>query len=197
MAKSSGSNKESFVALMSQAKKYIAIFCSAADLEEKYITAAQEFARLMTKHGYHLVWGGSNTGLMKVIADEVEKGKGDLIGVSIDIFNHVIRKDITETIIAPTLGERKATMLLRADAIVVLVGGLGTLDEVTDVMELKKQGKHNKPIVLLNTDHFYDGLQTQLEKMQKEGFMHRPISEIVYFADTPQEAMDYINEHLQ
>ena len=177
-------------------KKYIAVFCSASELEEKYISAAKEFARLMTEHGYHLVWGGSNTGLMKTIADEVEKGKGELIGVSIEVFNTVIRKDITETIISPTLGERKSTMLLRSDAIVVLVGGIGTLDEVTDVMELKKQGAHNKPIVLLNTDNFYDGLKTQLEKMKNEGFLHKPLDELIYFAETPQEAIDYINTSL-
>jgi uncharacterized protein (TIGR00730 family) len=178
-------------------KKYIAVFCSAAELEEKYITPAKEFAGLMTKHGYHLVWGGSNKGLMKTIADEVEKGNGELIGVSIDIFNSVIRQDITETIIAPSLGERKATMLLRSDAIVVLVGGIGTLDEVTEVMELKKQGKHNKPIVLLNTENFYAGLKTQLEKMHHEGFMHTSLDQLIYFANTPQEAITYINTALK
>lgn len=177
-------------------KKYIAVFCSAAELEEKYVNAAKAFAVLMAEHTYNLVWGGSNTGLMKTIADEID-GKGDLIGVSIEVFNSVIRKNITETIIAPSLGERKATMLLRADAIVVLVGGVGTLDEVTDVMELKKQGKHNKPIVLLNTDNFYEGLKTQLIKMQHEGFMHVQVEELVYFADTPQQAIDYINTKLQ
>lgn len=178
-------------------KKYIAVFCSAADLEEKYKTAAKEFAALMTQHGYHLVWGGSDTGLMKTIADEVAKGNGELIGVSIDIFNSVLRKDITETIIAPNLGERKATMLLRSDAIVALVGGLGTLDEITEIIELKKQKKHTKPVLLLNTDHFYDGLKRQLQKMQDEGFIHIPLDELLYFAETPQEAIDYINKTFQ
>jgi uncharacterized protein (TIGR00730 family) len=178
-------------------KKYIAVFCSAADLEEKYINSAREFAHLITEHGYNLVWGGSNTGLMKTIADEVEKGKGELIGVSIELFRSVVRQDITETIIAPTLGERKSTMLLRSDAIVVLAGGIGTLDELTEVMELKKQGKHNKPIVLLNTENFYEGLKTQLEKMQNEGFLRIPLADLIYFADTPQEAIEYINNKLQ
>jgi uncharacterized protein (TIGR00730 family) len=150
----------------------------------------------MTKHGYNLVWGGSNKGLMKTIADEVEKGKGDMIGVSIEVFNDVIRQNITETIIAPTLSERKATMLLRCDAIVVLVGGIGTLDETTEVIELKKQGKHNKPIIFLNTANFYDGLKIQLQKMQDEGFSHKPIKKLIYFADSPQKAIKYINTKL-
>lgn len=178
-------------------KKYIAVFCSAANLEEKYTKPAEEFARLMGQEGYHLVWGGSDKGLMKVIADEVEKAGGDLIGVTIDIFNDVIRQNITEAIVSPTLGERKSTMLLRSDAIVVLVGGIGTLDEITEVMELKKQGKHNKPIVLLNSDHFYDGFEIQLKKMENEGFMHKSLHELLFFAQTPEEAIAYINSVLK
>lgn len=177
-------------------KKYIAVFCSAAELEEKYIVTARQFATLMSQNGYHLVWGGSNKGLMKVIADEVAQSGGELIGVTIDIFNDIVREGVTEKIISPTLGERKATMLLRADAIVTLVGGVGTLDEITEVIELKKQGKHNKPIIILNTDHFYDGLKMQLEKMQEEGFMHKPIFDLIDFADTPEEAMVYLESHL-
>ncbi len=174
-------------------KKYIGIFCSAAELEEKYVKPAEEFARLMAQKGYHLVWGGTDRGLMKVIADEVQKGGGELIGVTIDVFKDIARKDVTEIIISTSLGERKSTMLLKADVIVALVGGVGTLDELTEVIELKKQGKHNKPIVVLNTDNFYEGLKIQLQRMQQEGFIHnRPISEHIYFADTVVDAMKYI-----
>lgn len=182
---------------MKDKKKYVAVFCSAAELEDRYVQAAKEFAGRMIAQDYHLVWGGSDRGLMKVIADEVEKGNGELIGVSIDVFRDVIRKNATETIISPTLGERKATMLLRSDAIAVLVGGIGTLDELMEVMELRKQKKHNKPIVVLNTDGFYDGLKTQLHKIQNEGFLHAmPLSDLVYFADTPEDAIHYINTQL-
>ena len=93
--------------------KYIAVFCSANDLEEKYTKQAEAFAKLMTENGYHLVWGGSDKGLMKIIASAVQKGGGKLIGVTIEVFNDVARKDADEMILAPTLGERKVTMLLR------------------------------------------------------------------------------------
>ena len=177
--------------------KYIAVFCSAAELDNKYIIPAENLARLIAQNGYHLVWGASNRGLMKIIADEVQKGGGDLIGVSIEEYKDFIRKDATEVILSESLSHRKAMMLLRSDAIIVLVGGIGTLDEVTEVLELKKQRKHNKPVVFLNTDHFYDGLENQLKKMQEEGFMHRPVDELLYFADTPEKAIDYINEQLK
>ena len=87
-------------------------------------------------------------------------------------------------------------MLLRSDAVVVLVGGIGTLDELTEVIELKKQGKHNKPIIVLNTENFYAGLKTQLQKMEDDGFTPRPINELVYFADQPEEAIAHLKKSL-
>lgn len=176
--------------------KHIAVFCSAYNLEEKYTTPAREFARLLAKNGYHLVWGGSDVGLMNIIATEVQNGKGKLIGVTIETYLHKSRKNADEMIIAKTLGERKATMLSRSDAIVVLVGGIGTLDEATEIIELKKQKYHDKPVVILNTENFYEGLKLQLEKMSENGFIPVTLEELIYFAETPEEAMDIINANL-
>ena len=176
--------------------KNITVFCSASDLDDKYIKPAEEFARLLPKHGYDLVWGGSNEGLMKAIASAIKEDGGKLIGVSVEFYKHLLREDSDEKIIAKTLGERKATMLLRGDAIAVLVGAIGTLDELTEVIELKKQGHHNKPIVILNTENFYEGLRIQLQKMKDDGFIPNNLNELIYFANTPQEAIGYINNAL-
>ncbi len=75
------------------------------------------------------------------------------------------------------LAARKALLLARADAIVVLAGGPGTLDEATEVLELRKHGLHDKPVVLLNTAGFYDGLIIQLRRMDEEGFLPVPLGE--------------------
>ncbi len=178
--------------------KYIGVFCSANDLEEKYTKPAEEFAKLLTEHSYHLVWGGSDMGLMKAIASAVQEGGGKLIGISVAFLQHAARKDADEMVIAKDLGERKAMLLSRSDAIVMLVGGTGTLDEITDVIELKKHGHHNKPIVILNTENFYEGLKVQFQKMKDDGFISQveSLDDLVYFADKPQEAMEYINKLL-
>lgn len=177
--------------------KHILIFCSANELEEKYTKPAKKFAKLLAKAGFHLVWGGSNTGLMKVIASEVQQNGGKIIGVSMELIKALARKDADEMIIAKDLRERKETMLARADAIAVLVGGIGTLDETTEVLELKKHRQHNKPIVVLNTENFYEGLKVQLQKMEDDGFLTRPLNEMIYFADTPEDAINYIKTALQ
>src|SRR5438132_1713704 len=105
--------------------KYIAVFCSANELEEKYIKAAQEFAKLLALNKYNLVWGGSDTGLMKVMASGVQMNGGKIVGVSMELLRNKVRIGADEMIIAKDLGERKATILKRSDAIVVLVGGIG------------------------------------------------------------------------
>ncbi len=173
--------------------KYIAVFCSANELDAKYTEPAREFARLIAEKGYHLVWGGTDKGLMREVASGVQAGGGKLIGVTLDIFKDSARQNADEMIVAKTLGERKATMLLRSDAIVVLVGGIGTLDELTEVLELKKQGHHNKTVVVLNTENFYEGLKVQLQKMKDDGFVLQSLDDLVYFADTPEEAVTYIH----
>lgn len=177
--------------------KNIAVFCSANELAEKYMRAAEEFAGLIARNGYNLVWGGSNTGVMKLVASTVQENGGKIIGVSLVAYRHKLRESADEMIIEKTLGERKATMLLRSDAIVALVGGIGTLDEITEIIELKKQDHHKKPIVILNTQHFYDGLREQLDKMEREGFLTKKLEEFLYFANTPTEAIDYIKKNLQ
>lgn len=176
--------------------KYIAVFCSSRDLDPKYVEPAKEFSRLLVANGYHLVFGGSDTGLMKVVADEVQKNGGKVLGVSMQVFHHLARKNADEMILAKDLGDRKLIMLDKAVAIVALVGGLGTLDELLHIAELKRQKSHAKPIVVLDTDNFYEGLRMQFKKMEDDKFNVFDMREYVVFRNTPQETIDYINEEL-
>jgi uncharacterized protein (TIGR00730 family) len=133
---------------------------------------------------------------MKKIASAVQETGNKIIGISMLSLKDLARKDADEIIIAKGLSERKSAMLDRADAIAVLVGGIGTLDEVTEVLGLKKHEFHNKPVVIINTDNFYEGLKLQLQKMKDDGFIKKPLEEFVYFADKPEEAISYIKKYL-
>lgn len=177
----------------------ITVFCSSQYVDEKYLKDAHEFAQLMVKHGYDLVWGGSNEGIMKLVADEVQNGGGKIYGVSIDTFHKLARENADEMLITKSLGERKITMLEKGDAIAILVGGIGTLDEMSEVIELKRTHNHNKPIVILNTDNFYEGLRMQFKRMLDEGFLKSNLGfsiddDLVFFANTPEEAIEHINK---
>ncbi|MBI4090401.1 MAG: TIGR00730 family Rossman fold protein [Candidatus Komeilibacteria bacterium] len=174
----------------------ICVFLSGNVTDAKYAEPAKAFARLMVKNGYGLVWGGTNLGLMKIVCTTVQEEGGHLSGVTMELLKDSRKLDADEMTIAPDLSERKKLLLEKSDAIVVMVGGIGTLDEVTEVLELKKHGAHNKPIVFLNTDDFFGGLRQQLERMESEGFLPKKIADLACFADTPEEAIEYIERNL-
>lgn len=100
-------------------------------------------------------------------------------------------------VFAKDLAERKALLLARADAMVVLAGGLGTLDEGTDVLEQRKQRLHEKPVVLLNTAGFYDGLTLQLRRMEEDGFLSTPLADLVFITDDGASALAYLEESVR
>ncbi|WP_460069734.1 LOG family protein [Streptomyces sp. YKOK-I1] len=172
----------------------ICVFLSAADLDDRYTRPAREFAELLGKGGHTLVWGGSDSGLMKVVADGVQESGGRLCGVSVTFLAAKARPGADEMVIAKDLAERKRLLLEKADAVVVLVGGTGTLDEATEILELKKHGHTDKPVVLLNTAGFYDGLEQQFRRMEDEGFLPRPLADLVFFAQEPTGALAYLEE---
>lgn len=174
----------------------ICVFLSAAELDDRYTVPAREFAELLGKRGHTLVWGGSNVGLMKVVADGVEAAGGRLIGVSVEFLEHVVRPGADEMVITKDLAERKALLLAKSDAVVVMVGGTGTLDEATELLELKKHGLHDKPMVLLNTAGFYDGLQTQFVRMEEERFLPVPLADLLFFASDGAEALAYLEDRV-
>src|SRR6201991_4545393 len=170
----------------------ICVFLSAADLDERYTRPAREFAELIGKAGHTLVWGGSDTGLIKVVADGVRETGGRLVGISVGFLRDWARDDADEMVIADDLAERKALLLARSDAVVVMAGGLGTLDEATEILELRKHGLHDKPVVLLNTAGFYDGLTLQLRRMEEEGFLPMPLADLVLLADDAAGALAHL-----
>jgi uncharacterized protein (TIGR00730 family) len=172
----------------------VCIFMSAADLDERYTRPAREFAELLGEGGHTLVWGGSDSGLMKVVADGVRGSGGRLVGISVELFRSVARVDADEMVFAKDLAERKARLLAASDAVAVMAGGLGTLDEVTEVLELRKHGLHHKPVVLLNTAGFYDGLVIQLRRMEKDGFLPVPLDRLVFVSDQGAAALAYLEE---
>lgn len=147
---------------------------------------------LIGRAGHTLVWGGSDTGLMKVVTDGVQASGGRLTGISVDFLRKWVRKDADEMTFARDLAERKARLLAVSDAVVVMPGGVGTLDEATEVLELRKHGLYDEPAVLLNTAGSHDRLILQLRRMDEQGFLPLPLAELVFVADTAAGALTYL-----
>lgn len=181
----------------------ICVFCSSNDLEDKYLKPAMDLANMFVESKHDMVYGGSDYGLMKKMADAMQSGGRKVTGVTIPVHLDYLRPSADEKIIAKDLGERKRTILDKSDAVVVLVGGIGTIDELFEVMELKREGYHDKPIIILNSDGFYDGLIMQLQRIENERMFKagdnsnikvRTLAEFVKFVDTPSQVMELIGK---
>ncbi len=170
---------------------HIGVFCSAHALGPEYTKPVEDLARHVGEHGHTLVWGGSNTGLMQTVASGVRQAGGKLIGITMEYYKADVFADAEEMVIAKDLFDRKRLLIERSDGVVILVGGIGTLDEATDILEVKREGV-DVPIIFLNTNGFFDSLRQQLKVMEDGGFLDRPIDELIDFAATPHEALDIL-----
>lgn len=176
--------------------KNVAVFCSGQTVNGVYKESAIEMGKLLGVNQYNLVWGAMNQGLMKLVADTAEQNGAKLIGITIPSLNEVARTDLDVRLEVQSVHARKEKFLEISDAFITLVGGIGTLDEILEITELKKHRAHDKPIIIINTNHFYDALLTQMKKMDTEHFFPRPLHELLYFTDTPRGAIDYLGRHL-
>jgi uncharacterized protein (TIGR00730 family) len=132
---------------------------------------------------------------MKLIADVAQDAGAETYGVSVEFLRDKARKNATEMFIAKDLSERKAKMESRADAFLILPGGIGTLDEVTEIIEHKKHAVHKKPIVFYSIGGFYSGFRDQLNRMEKDGFLTSTVDDFVAFIEKAEElpaALNYL-----
>jgi uncharacterized protein (TIGR00730 family) len=180
-------------------KPSVCLFCSAAgNLPETFTRAAAEFGAECARHDWRLVYGGSRTGLMGIAADAAMAAGGEVIGVMphVLIAREVAKRDITELRLVDTLAQRKEIMIEISDVFVCLPGGIGTLDELLEVLTTNDLGLHNKPIYLCNTDGFWDPFRVMIETFAARGVM-RARAQAAYrlFADVPA-VMSGIQAHL-
>ena len=128
-------------------------------MDHDFEEAAAEFAKFIASHGMTLIFGGSNVGTMKTVADAALSAGGKVVGVfTTNLPMSLAHPGLTELVVTHSLAERKREMIERADALVALPGGLGTLDELFDALALRrvKNGGHKKPVGVLNVNGYYD-----------------------------------------
>lgn len=168
---------------------------SSAEAEQVFVDAAYQLGGLIAKAGKRLVSGAGSTGLMAA----VENGALDAGGVSIGIIpqfmvdNGWLHQGLTEVKVTATMHERKDMMAKMADAVVALPGGTGTFEELFEIITWKMLGLFVKPIIILNTDHYYDPLLEMLDRTAERHFMNPVFKKLWAVAETPQEALNLID----
>ena len=151
----------------------VCVFCgSRSGVSPAYAEAARDVGNLIATHDWRLVYGAGDVGLMGEAARAAQTAGGMTLGV---IPTHLMgreqgKRDLTTLIITENMHERKKVMFMNSDAIVVMPGGAGSLDEFFEVVTWAQIGLHNKPIFLLNTDGYWQPLMSLMEHIIEHGF---------------------------
>jgi len=176
-------------------ERRICIYCASSNkVDQKHFVATDILANDLVKHGITAVYGGGSAGLMGRLATTMLAQGGKVIGVLPRFMEKVEwgHKGLTELILVEDMHERKKLLVTNVDAVVALPGGCGTLEELMEVITLKRLGKFTKPIIILNLDGFYNPLVELLDRMIDEKFMrpeHRGIWRVV---NRPEEILTAI-----
>lgn len=173
----------------------ICLFGAASpDLEKIYYDKAYELGEKMAERGHVLVFGGGEQGLMGACVKGLESKGGKAIGVAPRFFDlpGILHKECSEFIFTDNMRDRKEIMENMADAFIACPGGVGTYEEFFEVFTLKQLGQMNKPIGILNTDHYYDPLMETLDKMIEKGFLKEECSELCGYFEDCTELLEYI-----
>lgn len=153
----------------------ICVYCASSNaIAEDYFTLARELGTAMAGRGLGLVYGGGSVGMMGELARAVQAAGGHVAGV---IPQFLLDREVgylqaDELIVTTTMRERKRLMDERAAAFVALPGGFGTLEELLEILTLRQLGYHDKPIIIVNADGFFDPLLAQFERGFAGGFTH-------------------------
>lgn len=184
---------------MSNIKK-VCVFASSSDfLAPVYYDEAKELGKLLGQNGYDIVYGGSTLGMMWACAEQVKLNGGKIFGIMPQrLVDMGCRTDnCDEFVLAQGMRDRKDTMDKMSDAVIALAGGFGTLEELSEMIVQKQLGYNKKPIVILNTDGFYDNLLRFFDTVISENFANKASANLFYVAATPFDAVEYIRNYVE
>lgn len=180
--------------------KSVCVYCgSRSGAMPAYADAARTFGQALAQQGWRLVYGAGDVGLMGEVARAAQTAGGDTFGViPTHLLAHEVGKtDLTRFVVTETMHERKKVMFMNADAVVVLPGGAGSLDELFEVLTWRQLGLHNKPVVLLNTAGYWSPLLALIDHVIAQGFADPELAEFLSVVDTPSEAVDVLRTAME
>lgn len=176
----------------------VVVFCASANgIGSVYFDDARKLGEAIGGRAWKLVYGGTCVGLMDQVAITVMNCGGKAIGVIPECIKScgVAAEGLDELVVVQDMQERKCLLRTYGDAFIALPGGWGTLDEITEVITLKQLGEHNKPVVFLNTDGFYDVFLDFIADIRAKGFVGPQYDELYFVAYSVDEVMDYLDSY--
>lgn len=177
----------------------ICIFAGSSVGNRKiYTETAKDLATSIIDHGYKIVFGGGNVGLMGILADAALDAGGHITGIITEQLNgvEVGHKGLSELVIVETMHDRKKEMAERSDAVVCLPGGVGTWEEFFESLTWNQLGLQSKPIILLNLDDYYALLSEFVEHSVAEGFLPRSTANELILVNSISEAIEQLQQYV-
>lgn len=175
----------------------IVVYCGSSTPENpRFSECARELGRLIAQNGHSLVYGGSSIGLMGVISRSALDHGGAVYGVEPRFFIEagVAQHDLTRLYVTDSMAQRKTKMIELGDAFVAIPGGVGTLEEISEIFSRIRLGLGPSECFLLNVDGFYDPLRALLESMREQGFLSRREMESIHFPADAKEFADMLGD---
>lgn len=176
----------------------ITVYCSSsAKLARVYRQAGDGLGRAIARRGWSLVYGGNCIGLMDTLACAARASGGKVIGVTprLMVDEGIADMQCDELIVTDTMRQRKALLEQRGDGFIALPGGLGTLEEIFEVIVNRSLGYHAKPIVLLNINGYYDPMLAMIEHAIEQTFIRPKARHLWRTTADIDDALDYIASH--
>lgn len=173
----------------------VVVYCASSDnIDQVYVDAASQLGRLLAENYIVCINGAGRQGLMGALNDSMIQHSGNVKGVIPRFMVDAgwCHSGLRETVVTDTMHDRKAYMAQQADAVIALPGGMGTLEELAEILTWKQLGLYKKPIIILNTEGYYNTLLLFFEKMMEDRFMDSGYRKIWQVASTPEEAMDML-----
>ncbi|GAF54201.1 TIGR00730 family Rossman fold protein [Psychrobacter sp. JCM 18900] len=173
----------------------VAVYCgSRLGTGDVYEQAARELGSALANNGMGLVYGGASIGLMGAVADEVINGGAQAVGVipTFMLKHEIAHEQLTRLHLTDTMHTRKTVMAEYADAFITLPGGLGTLEEIMEIATWRQLYQHEKPMIILNINGFYDRMIEHLKYTTEQGFMKQEDLDRLVVCNTIIEAIDML-----
>jgi len=173
--------------------KNVCVYCgSSSNVDPAYKEAATRLGNLIAEAGMNVVYGGGRVGLMGLVADGALDKGAKVVGI---IPHHIEEREVqhdnlTEMHVVDTMHIRKQMMVDRSQAFAILPGGLGTLDELFEIMTWKQLGLHDKPIIVINMNGYWDKLLELTGNLAKEGFMRDTDMNVITVVDSVDDVVD-------
>ncbi len=176
----------------------ITVYCGANPGNKTiYAEKTKQLGEWMASHGHQLVYGGGGLGLMGLIADTVIQNGGKALGV---IPHFLVEKEhpyphLTELAFVDDMPQRKKRMALEGEAFIALPGGLGTLEEISEMISWARIGQNSKPCILYNVDSYYNPLKQMLDDMVANGFLSQADRDKTLFSEDLEEMQAFITTY--